>query len=206
MLLFAYLAPCHGLRLAIPSEIGPHSAPFAPWRYCPVRGCAYSQPNTIQFYKKTDDEPHAKEDGKPYIEEPWASPNNCRLRNAFRGEGRSSPRFTFLGGSATAGAGLKPGQKTWAKHLEARIRQRMKDAVFHNAAQGCTETFWGANMLDSLVGDTDVLFWEYAINDVKGESTGKPRESRESMTEAMDFFVQKAMRLPSKPAPVFVYL
>ena len=33
-------------------------------------------------------------------------------------------------------------------------------------AQGATNTFWATMMLDSLVEqDTDVLIWEYAIND-----------------------------------------
>jgi hypothetical protein len=61
-------------------------------------------------------------------------------------------------------------------------------------------------MMDSVVGDTDVLLWEYAINDVKGSSTGYPKESPESMRKGIEFFIRKGLQLPSRPALVFVYL
>merc|ERR1719188_1591332 len=95
--------------------------------------------------------------------------------------GRRNVSFTVLGGSATAGAGLHVGQLNWFKHLERLVSHSKKGATFRNAAQGATESYWGASLMDSIVGDTDVLLWEYATNDVKGSTTGYPKESPESM-------------------------
>merc|ERR1712232_1405387 len=76
----------------------------------------------------------------------------------------------------------------------------------HNAAQGATDSFWSSLMMDSIIGDADVLFWEYAINDFKGGSSGFSEETPLAMQQMLELWLHKAMELPHKPPLVFVYL
>eukprot|EP00747_Dinoflagellata_sp_TGD_P221642 gnl/TRDRNA2_/TRDRNA2_93436_c0_seq1.p1 gnl/TRDRNA2_/TRDRNA2_93436_c0~~gnl/TRDRNA2_/TRDRNA2_93436_c0_seq1.p1 ORF type:complete len:539 (-),score=57.96 gnl/TRDRNA2_/TRDRNA2_93436_c0_seq1:49-1665(-) len=151
---------------------------------------------------------------------PWGSTNHCRLRSAFDALGKANVTFTVVGGSSTAGAGLEKGeenwfeiaQKNWTQLIPSRAHNRMKvehvQPTFRNAAQGETDSMWATLLFDSVIGtgETDVLFWEYAINDAAGGSTGKPATDKERMRESMDLFISMASKLPRNPALVFVYL
>lgn len=207
VLLLVLQRSCVSLRLANNAAVLPFpgkgvslyndtsSLPFPPWKYCPTMGC--ESPIEADWYKKPTD--FTTESSAT----PWGSSDHCRLRNALDKRGTGDVIFTVSGGSATAGAGLEKEEKIWFKSLEENMGQ---GATFNNAAQGGTESFWGASMMDSIVGDADVLFWEYAINDIKGASTGTDREKPESMRQGVEFFIRKALGLPRKPALVFVYL
>jgi len=177
------------------------SPPFPTWRYCESLGCPLPVENEESLFSK-------QQASDIRIQEPFGSSSHCRLLTAFdRAKKGEKVTFAVVGGSASAGAGLKGGEGTW---IEALQENSEKDFGFklqlNNAAQGGTESFWAANMLDVIIDDADVLLWEFAINDVKGATTGGPRETPEYMIQSMEFFVRKALQLPSRPALVFVYL
>jgi len=211
--LLAYPLHCSCLRISsieqsITAERVPSAPVFAPWKYCPLPGCKTHfnlMKNNFQIdlhIKKDEPSKYIQNVGMtPLRQKPWGSSNHCRLRNAMDTHGS---RFVVTGGSATAGAGLVGEEENWFKKLEHHLGNGKR--IFHNAAQGATESFWAANVLDFIVGDADVLLWEYAINDFKGGSSGHPTESPESMRQGMEFFVKKALQLPSRPALIFVYL
>jgi len=194
IVLFVTVSECSCLRLASNSEPEPAHPPA--WMYCTAPGCP-----PVGDDKESE---AAKDTGAP--QEFWSSSNNCRLRYALDSLGKGNVSFTVLGGSATAGAGLEDGELNWFQRFERLVNASNTATTFNNAAQGGTESFWGASMMDSIAGDADVLFWEYAINDVKGASTGRPMESPESMRQGIEFFIRKGLQLPSRPALVFVYL
>jgi len=192
-ILLASLSSCSCFQLA--SNFEPEPAPTR-WTNCSAPGCP---PTADARGGETTEQTVAGQ-------KPWKSWNHCRLRHAMDSIGKRNVTFTVLGGSATAGAGLPVGQLNWFKHLERMVSHSMTGAKFKNAAQGGAESFWGASLMDSVVGDTDVLLWEYAINDFKGSSTGYPEESPESMRKGIEFFIRRGLQLPSRPALVFVYL
>eukprot|EP00747_Dinoflagellata_sp_TGD_P221643 gnl/TRDRNA2_/TRDRNA2_93436_c0_seq2.p1 gnl/TRDRNA2_/TRDRNA2_93436_c0~~gnl/TRDRNA2_/TRDRNA2_93436_c0_seq2.p1 ORF type:complete len:667 (-),score=51.84 gnl/TRDRNA2_/TRDRNA2_93436_c0_seq2:49-2049(-) len=154
---------------------------------------------------------------------PWGSSSHCRLRAAFDALERNDATFAVVGGSATQGAGLRSAgrmnafgfenpednwfgvafqnNETWSTR-EGIISRR----AFKNAAQGGTDSMWSALLLDSVVGDADILFWEYAIEDAKGGWTKRPRAGKEHLQESMELFIAMASGLPRNPALVFVYL
>lgn len=197
ILIFVMVSSCSCLQLELYADLEQKHPP--PWKYCTLPGCApVGEDKESEFVDESDTR----------LSDQWAHTNHCRLRYAFDSVGKRNVSFTVIGGSATAGAGLKEGQSNWFQHLQSLFSARPNgsQATFNNAAQGATESFWGAAMMDSVVGDADVLFWEYAINDVKGHTTGYPKESAESMRQGIEFFIRKSLQLPSKPAIVFVYL
>ena len=84
--------------------------------------------------------------------------------------------------------------------------------TFHNAAHGGTTTFWMSQQMDSLVGDTDVLVWEFTLTDIQFPTwtpslpTDRGRKKSVDPSVTMELFLKYANELPSKPAVVLVYM
>lgn len=126
------------------------------------------------------------------LERVWGSNAHCRI-------GSEAKTIAVVGGSSTAGGGGVGVNQTWFAHL----RQRFKDAEMFNAAHGTSDSYWCSMVLDSLIDDADIFFWEYAINDAKAKI---PHATPAEMKEEIALLTLRASRLPSKPALAFVYL
>lgn len=83
--------------------------------------------------------------------------------------GRRNLTITSLGGSASAW------RNNYGFHLASLLKRELvkrgaTDVRFFNPSHGYTGSDWGSLYLDSLVPhDTDVLLWEFAINDWPGQ-------------------------------------
>lgn len=141
-----------------------------------------------------------------YNESVYTSPTHFRLRRALEDLASGSKNVTFAvaGGSPTAGTGL-PRADTWFGQVIGKIREwsgvatNPNQLIAHNAAQGFTNSFWSWMLMDSIIGDADVLFWEYGLNDVQ-------ESDHASMAQEIELWIRRASALPSQPALVFVYM
>ena len=132
---------------------------------------------------------------------------HCRLQDKlWDWLARKSPlSIGLLGGSASAspcpGGGFK-----FLDKLRQDLQQSFPSAgpiQTHNHGMGAVSTSWSAVQLESALdmNNTDILFWEYAINDPSNGST---------LEAMMDLWLQRvasaSAALPNKPAVVLLYL
>jgi len=135
-----------------------------------------------------------------------ADSSHCRLRKAYAPDtsGAQKPTIVIAGGSASAGAGVKK-EETYAHHLSTSTV--LTDSFkINNAAQGATTTLWSAMTMDSVIGNADIVIWEYAINDYAGGSTGKRAAGTSEMQNSLDLWIRKTQSLESRPAVGLLYL
>jgi len=135
-------------------------------------------------------------------EQAWSSQEHCRLRRALHGSKKQDIIFAASGGSATCGAGAGGANRSWFNLLGKRLGA----VTARNGAQGGTDSFWSSMTLDSVHPDADVIFWEYAINDGGGGSTGYPLSSPEELEAHVELWIRRVAQMPRKPAIVLVYL
>jgi len=143
--------------------------------------------------------------------------SQCRLQRKLQQWAIHGKPLTvaLTGGSASTIGCSTPGSKAYATNLD-RFHTYMAESFPHaaplletvNAAQGSTNSLWSAIMMDSLLpaSGVDILVWEYAINDAKSGSPGKPRRAPEVMEAMLELWLRAALRLPSRPAIVLLYL
>jgi lysophospholipase L1-like esterase len=135
-----------------------------------------------------------------------ANSSHCRLRNAYADSvsvGRKAT-IAIAGGSASAGAKVTH-EETYAYQLSTS-RVLTDSFRINNAAQGATSTLWSAMTMDSVVGNADLVIWEYAINDYGGGSTGAPAAGTLEMQNSLDLWIRKTQSLESRPAVLLLYL
>ena len=129
--------------------------------------------------------------------------------------------LVLVGGSPSARTGfnctLSPGNNKgrYSDILNVRLQDELlaygKSSLHFrvsNMAHGGSSTFWNLLMLDQLVHtrDTDVLVWEYAVNDASGRS-GPPRSEGNMVAEMNLWFWRVWKHFDGKPPPVIlVYL
>lgn len=140
----------------------------------------------------------------------WQSQRNvvCRwLLEEFLA-GRRNLTVTSLGGSASAW------RSNYGFYLASHLRNLAGSPAtasvrFFNPSHGYTGSDWGSSYLDSLVPqDTDVLLWEFAINDWPGhgplsvvDSTWPGLKSTTWHIEAFEMFLRRLFLL--NPRMVF---
>ena len=85
-------------------------------------------------------------------------------------------------------------------------------ATFNNAGQGGSVTFWQAMLMDSVIGNADILFWEFALTDAQFGARVSPTHLGGAWDRAMathdisiELFLKAALELESKPAVILVY-
>eukprot|EP00873_Tetraselmis_striata_P008090 jgi/Tetstr1/428354/TSEL_018389.t1 len=121
----------------------------------------------------------------------------------------------LTGGSASAESCHVEGEtETYLTYLDL-FRAFMAESFPHaaplletvNVAQGATTSLWSTIMMDSLLpaAGVDILVWEYAINDHFGEPVA-PEHTPEEMEAMLELWLRAALRLPSRPAIVLLYL
>jgi len=133
-----------------------------------------------------------------------ADSSHCRLRGAYDTSGVRKATIAIAGGSASAGAGVRR-EETYAHQLSTS--SFLTDSFkINNAGQGATTTLWSAMTMDSVIGDADIVIWEYAINDYGGGSTGAPAAGTLEMQNSLDLWIRKTQSLDSRPAVGLLYL
>lgn len=130
------------------------------------------------------------------------------LRDRYAAAEPAPPvEVAVVGGSATAGACVTPGQR-WPDLLHWRIRdllQRGRAVHVTNAAQGATDTRRATTFMHALFAPgADLVAWEYAINDKAfGPTT---HGGADALRLAHDSFVHRTMSLHAGATVVWVFL
>ena len=128
-------------------------------------------------------------------------------------------QLIFMGGSATA---MRPKNCEEGRYTD--ILQELLDQDYNqnssasarrietrNLAHGSTDSLWSALVLDEMVDPytTDVLVWEFAINDALGGSTfGSPRTEK-NLREMMDLWLWRVVQhfeSVTQPVPPIILL
>lgn len=157
------------------------------------------------------------------------SPPSCRhhrlhpILNAWlRAPERRALNISIIGGSPSA-RGLSCGMDSdpatkyhtdmFAPSLAADVAEVQRGGVrISNAAQGATDSVYGSFMLDSLIDTdaSDIIIWEYAVNDASGVAYGTGRAlqaSNSTMRSRLELFLMRYSLLPEpRPALVLLYL
>jgi len=106
--------------------------------------------------------------------------DHCSL---FHTHHSSAPlKLSFLGGSATARPANECNEARYTDAQHQQLEQDLGNASLKfevlNLAQGATDSLWSSLVLDEVLdAESDVVIWEYAINDVLGASTGRPKRT-----------------------------
>ena len=137
---------------------------------------------------------------------------HCNLQDKLWGwlVRKSSLNIGLLGGSASAMP--CPGASGF-KFLD-KLRQGLEESFpqagpiqTHNHAAGAVSTSWSAVQMESALdmNGTDILVWEYAIND-----NGSGSHGSDTLEAMMDLWLHRvasaSAALPNKPAVVLLYL
>ena len=123
-------------------------------------------------------------------------------------------RVTVVGGSNTAG-GWEPLPMQYPQQLAVELNAIGGTTYeVEHMGHGATDTLWAAAMFTSLVSeDTDVIVWEYALNDI-GEarlaaSSETPFDLHQWSRHAaatLSLFLLQADLHPRRPDVVLAYL
>lgn len=119
-----------------------------------------------------------------------------------------------VGSSITAGAGDVPSSEryfehyinwltSWANISTEAVPERIN---FTNAGQGGATSVYGALLYSVLVPEgTDLLFWEFSVNDKSLEDDGLCC-SKEDMLFIQDLFLRRVAAMKKPPVVVLVYV
>ena len=149
----------------------------------------------------------------------------CTLPMVSNSSTRQQPlQVAVLGGSSTARTPFQCDEQygrlagRFTNMLQRELAQDLGTAeqLFRivNLAHGATDTFWSSLVLDEVVdvNHTDVLVWEYAINDALGGGTGYPPRTDDKMRRMLDLWLWRVIQLfrirkSARPPPIIlVYL
>ena len=147
----------------------------------------------------------------------------CALSTSLHSSGHPI-RVAFLGGSATARSASECNSRADGGRYSDILAQDMEQDLgscgngrffeMVNLAHGATDSCWNALMLDELldVNTTDLIVWEFAINDALGGcNTGHRKQSEEQMKQMLDLWLWRLYKLFSSngrrvPPIILLYL
>jgi len=150
--------------------------------------------------------PHVKAmDGDPSQRASWWNREFSDAMTSLLGEARAAGRrvtVASVGGSASAG------KVTYLHQFADKLRDFLghgthdtpamaADVHVFNPSAGQTGSVWGALHMEALIPkDTDIVIWEFTINDMNPESTGMiPVEWHK---QAFELFLRRALALNPK--------
>lgn len=143
---------------------------------------------------------HILENGFPIQCSDGKCAENPRSASTGAGNGgeASAPfQLVFVGGSATA---RRPNncKRRYTDILQEKLDQDSSSIRFEtrNLAHGATDSMWSALFMDEILDTetTDVVIWEFAINDALGGLTGKAKRTEKNLREMMDLWLWRLVQ------------